>query len=103
MNESAKLLEPGFSVADATYPAITLRDGILIIGFIDWQENAVQVTFANVAGVKWQEIDSAGPENRDDSIFEIIGSSWLHEYLFQGARTPNDSLRHYRLCFNANG
>jgi hypothetical protein len=103
MNESAKLLEPGFSVADAEYPTINLRDGTLILGFIDWHENAIEVKFANVAGVMWQETDSAGPENRDDSVFEIIGSSWLNEYLIQGARTLNDSLHHYRLCFNANG
>jgi hypothetical protein len=103
MSESAKLLEPGFSVADAEYPKFALRDGILTLEFVDWQKRRVHVRFSNAAGVKWQEVESSGPEDRDDSVFEIDGSSWLAEYLANDARTSAEALRHFRLCFNACG
>ena len=103
MSESAKLLEPEFSVADAEYPKFALRDGRLVLEFVDWQERSVRVRFPNAAGVKWQELDSRGPEDRDDSVYEIIDSSWLAEYLANDARTLAEGLRHFRLCFNACG
>jgi len=103
MSESAKLIEPGFSVADAEYPKFALRDGRLILEFVDWQEQEVRVRFSNAAGVKWQELDSRGPEDRDDSVYEIVGSFWLAEYLANNARTLAEGLKHFRLCFNACG
>lgn len=103
MSESEKSLEPDFSVADAEYPKFALRDGRLILEFVDWRERVVRVRFSNAAGVKWQELDSGGPEDRDDSVYEIIGSSWLAGYLANGARTLAEDLRHFRLCFNAWG
>ena len=103
MSESAKLLEPDFSVADAEYPKFALRDGGLVLEFVDWRKREVRVRFSNAAGVKWQELDSRGPEDRDDSVYEIVGSSWLAEYLANGARTLAEALRHFRLCFNGCG
>lgn len=103
MSERAAMLEPGFSVADATYPAFSLRDGDVVLEFADWRARSVRVRFTNAAGVRWQELDSAGPQDRDDAVFEIAESVWLTEYLERGARTPGDELRHYRLCFNASG
>jgi hypothetical protein len=103
MSEKAAMLEPGFSVADATYPTFRLRDGEVVLEFTDWRDRPVRIRFTNAAGVRWQELDSAGPEERDDAVFEIIESIWLAEYLRKGARTPADDLRHYRLCFNAAG
>ena len=55
MSESAKLLQPGFSVADAEYPKFALQNGVLILEFLDWQESMVRVRFLDVAGVRWQE------------------------------------------------
>ena len=103
MTETATLLEPGFSVADAGYPSFTLNSGILLLEFIDWQARSVRVRFLNAAGVKWQELYSRGPEKRDDGVYEIDASSWIEEYLSSYARTPDDHLRHFRLCFNASG
>ncbi len=45
MTETARLLEPGFSVADAGYPDFTLKDGTLTVEFTDWQERRVRVRF----------------------------------------------------------
>src|SRR5262245_37424374 len=103
MNETAAILEPGFSVADAAYPAFCLRNGEVLLEFTDWRERKVRVRFTNAAGLKWQELDSAGPENRADAAFEIVGSAWFADCLTKGARTPADQLRHYRRCFNASG
>ena len=103
MPETAKLLDPGFSVADAEHPRLALGAGALVLEFTDWREQDIQVHFSNVAGVKWQELDSSGPETRDDSVYEIIGSMWRTAYLKSGDWTDGDNLRHFRLCFNACG
>src|SRR5262245_11581230 len=103
MSEIAKMLHPGFSVADAEYPRFALRDGTLTLEFTDWQKRDVHVRFSNAAGVRWQELDSAGPEDRNESVYEIVDSSWLATYLTSGARTSEDALRHFRLGFNACG
>ena len=103
MTETATLLQPPFSVADASYPNFSLRDGQLILEFVDWRERPVHVRFTNAAGVKWQELDSPGPEDRDDATFEIVGSGWLAKYLETASRVTGDGLLHYRLCFNASG
>ena len=103
MSETAAILEPGFSVADATYPAFSLRDGEVVLEFADWRERPVQVRFTNAAGIRWQELESAGPEDRDDAVFEILESAWLADYFRKAARSAADDLRHYRLCFNASG
>ena len=103
MSETAKLLQPDFSTADAEHPALALRDGLLLLEFTDWREQPVRVRFTNTAGVKWQELDSTGPEDRDDSVYEIIGSTWLAAYVEAGARGADEGLRHFRLCFNPTG
>jgi hypothetical protein len=56
-----------------------------------------------VAGVKWQELDSDGPEERNDEVYEIINSLWIERYIADMARTKEDNLRHFKLCFNACG
>ena len=103
MPETAKLLQPDFSTADAEYPEFFLRDGVLVLEFTDWRERAVRVRFANAVGVKWQELDSSGPEERDDSVYEIVGSAWLAAHLAAGVRDAGEELRHFRLCFNPTG
>jgi len=103
MTEIARRLEPGFSVADAEYPSFDLQDGVHSLRFRDWRERNVHVRFSNAVGVKWQELDSTGPEDRDDEVYEKENSAWHEAYLRSEARTTNDALRHYRLCFNALG
>lgn len=103
MSETATMLDAGFSVADASYPAFSHREGEIELVFSDWRERPVRVRFTNAAGLKWQELDSAGPEDRDDAVFEIFGSAWLERYLQSRARELADELRHFRLCFNGSG
>jgi hypothetical protein len=103
MPERARLLNPGFSVADAEYPCFSLGGGCLRLEFVESNGRRVRATFTNAAGIKWQEIDSAGPEPRGDSTYEILESEWLKAYLDQGARSPADDLHHFKLCFNAWG
>lgn len=103
MSERANPLQPDFSTADAEYPDFSLRDGVLELEFTDWREEPVRVRFTNAVGVKWQELDSAGPEDEDDGVFEIAGSAWLAAYLAAGVRGADEGLRHFRLCFNPIG
>jgi hypothetical protein len=98
MGQSAKLLQPNFSVADAEYPSLHLQAGILLVEFRDWQERNVRVRFSNAAGVKWQELDVAGPDVRDDSVYEILGSLWLDDYVLTGARTSAERARNRPSC-----
>jgi len=86
MSERAKLLQPGFSTADAEYPDFALSNGVLRVEFTDWREQRVVVEFAEVAGVRWQEAGPHGPEERDDSVYEIMDSDWLEELLVARAR-----------------
>jgi hypothetical protein len=102
--EKAIVLNPGFSVADAEYPDFTLKHDTLVVEFVDAREIPVRVSFINAAGVKWQEITTNdGPEKRDDCVYEIQHSKWHAAYLEQGARSVQDNLHHYKLCFNAYG
>jgi hypothetical protein len=103
MPEQAQLLDAGFSTADAAYPSFAWHGARLDLEFRDWQERAVRVAFDNPAGVSWQELDSSGPEDRDDSVYEIADSEWIAAYLRAGSHTPGDGLRHFKLCFNAWG
>lgn len=103
MAEIAKLLEPGFSTVDAEFPRFEFREGTLTLDFLDWQERAVRVWFLEAAGVKWQELDFSGPQCRDDSVYEMMGSSWIAEYMAAGTGREGAGLRHFRLCFNARG
>jgi hypothetical protein len=103
MPERAVLLAPGFLVADAEYPCFSLGDGCVGLDFVEASGRRVRVAFTNVAGLKWQEIDVAGPEPRGDSTYEILESDWLKAYFDQGARSPADDLHHFKLCFNAQG
>ena len=101
--EKAIELKEGFSTADAEYPSISLKDGNLSVQFIDWQENPVNLSFKNTCAVKWQETFTLGPETRDDMSYEIENSAWIAEHRAQGARAPEEPLRHFKLCFNACG
>ena len=103
MAETAKLLQPGFSTADAEYPDLTLNDGVLRLEFREWTEQVIVVEFDDVCAVRWQEVGYLGPEDREDSVYEIIDSDWLEAHLKGGARDPEEGHRHFKLGFNAYG
>ncbi len=102
--EQAKLIQPGFSTADAEYPDIHQEDGDVVLKFIDWQENLVEVFFAEVMAFKWQmaEVFYEG-EDRDDSCYEIINSKWLKLHMQQSMAADSEEYKHYKFNFNGCG
>ena len=103
MTERATLIDAGFSTADAEYPTFASDGDCLKLEFQDWQGHTVRVSFDSPVGVKWQALDSTGPEDRDDSVYEIADSEWVASYLRQGDHTSHDRFHHFKLCFNAIG
>jgi hypothetical protein len=103
MTERATRLETWFSTVDAEYPSFSLRDGTLVLEFIDSGEQAISAEFANCAGVRWQEADSPGPQERGEQALEIVESEWVREYYGARARTVEERVRHFRLCFSESG
>jgi hypothetical protein len=103
MAEIAKGLETEFSTADAYIIRSVYDDDVLTLSFKDWQENVITVKFHDVAGFKWQEAYSLGPEDRDDCTYIIENSNWLKLILDQGGREPSEGHQHFKLGFNAIG
>ncbi len=100
--ERAEILKTDFSTADADYPTFALNQGQLRLDFIDWQERSVRIQFDDVCAVRWQEVAPTSPL-RDDVTYEIHDSEWLAEYKAQIQLGSPESVRHYKLCFNAIG
>jgi hypothetical protein len=101
--ESAKLIQPGFSTADAEYPEIHQVDGDVILKFKDWQEKKVEVFFADPIAFKWQMAERFFEGERDDSSYEIADSEWLRLHLSQSAISENEDYKHYKFNFNGCG
>lgn len=101
--EIAKLIQSGFSTADAEYPQIHQEDGDVILRFKDWQEKEVEVFFADPIAFKWQMAESFHKEERDDSSYEILNSEWLALHLKQGGISESEEYRHYKFNFNGCG
>jgi hypothetical protein len=90
----------GVSTADAEQVATRFENGDLHLSFIDWQAQPCSITFREVLGYRWQELDDAVP--RDDTTFEAIDSPWLQRQA-QLQSVPSNEYAHYVLCFNACG
>ena len=101
--EIAKLLEPGFSTADADPLEIRQEDGDVHLRFKDWQERIVEVLFADAIAHKWESIESFYERERNDSCYEILGSSWIAEHIQQRVIAESAEYKHYKLNFNAWG
>ncbi len=101
--EIAKLIEPGFSTADAEYPEINQDDGDLIVRFVDWQERRVEVFFGDTIAFKWQMAESFLENERDDSSYQIESSNWLELHYKQGEIGQNEKYNHYKFNFNGCG
>ena len=63
----------------------------------------MRVVFRCTLGVRWQELHSPGPEDRNDQVYEIAGSAWLREFEAHSGHSEHENLRHFRLCFDAAG
>jgi hypothetical protein len=104
MPEEATPLSVDFSTADIEDgPVLKVTPNRLVVEYVDWQARPVRLLFGDVAGLKWQHLDAASSDHRDDSVYEIMSSSWLGEYLSSGEWSSADGLRHFRLCFSAVG
>ena len=73
------------------------------VQFSDRAEHLVLVEFDDVCGVRWQESGSTGPEERNDSVYELVDSDWLAATLADHAREREEGHRHFKLGFNAYG
>jgi hypothetical protein len=90
-------------VADADFPRLVYDENELWVSFRDWRENEVEVRFPNCYAVRWQTAFLLLPGERDDEVFEIANSDWLALHREQEAVAPEESMRHFRLNFNAWG
>ncbi len=103
MTESAKKLEPGFSVADAEQPRLIYDENDLKVVFRDWRENEIELCFPDCYAVRWQTAVMPGPGERNDEIYEILNSQWLATHRQENAIDPLEPQRHFKLNFNACG
>ena len=103
--ETAELIKPGFSVADADQPVIqTVAEG-LRISFRDWQERNIQALFMDAVSFRWDMIEwyPLIDGERYDSTHIILNSEWLQQHVKQRAIGDEKDYNHYRLNFNASG
>ena len=101
--EIAKLIETGFSTADAEYPEILQIEGDVILKFRDWREEKVEVFFADPIAMKWQMAESFLNGERYDSCYEIEQSNWLKLHIDQDEVSESEGYKHFKFNFNENG
>lgn len=101
--EYAKIIESGFSVADAELPYVNMNGGDLVLKFKDWQENYIEVCFLDVVAFKWHMIEMLidGEEHAKSHV--IINSEWLAKHVEQEVIGAQENYQHYKFNFNENG
>ena len=105
MNETAEIVDLGFSVADAEEPKIEYEEASLLLSFTDWKEERMKVRFHDVSAFRWQEAEYyVDQENeRFDSCHIISNSNWLKTHEKQSELVAPSGSKHYKLNFNASG
>lgn len=101
--ETVKLLDLGFSTADAEYPELHQEDGDLRAEFKDWQEKAIKLYFADPVAFKWQMVFDLLEGERDDCCYEICSSFWLKQHVELEVINRDEGYKHFRLNFNELG
>ena len=101
--ETAKLLETGFSTADAEYPEIMQVNGELTIRFTDWQERLVEIRFEDAIAFKWQIAEILLDGERNDCSYEVLNSAWIEAHKNHEDLEEDDKYKHFRFNFNAMG
>ncbi|MFA0294330.1 hypothetical protein AB4487_23580, partial [Vibrio splendidus] len=101
--EIAKLIDTGFSTADAEYPEIFQVDGDVILKFRDWREEKVEIFFADPIAMKWQMAESSLNGERCDSCYEIEQSNWLKLHIDQDEVSESEGYKHFKFNFNEIG
>ena len=103
MIQIAKLIETGFSTADAEFPEIHQVDGDVVLSFRDWQERLVEVFFSDHIAFRWQMAEILQDKEKDDSCYEILNSSWIDLHIKQGIISQSEEYKHYKFNFNSCG
>jgi hypothetical protein len=101
--ERAKIIDPGFSTADAEYPKICQVDGEVLLRFKDWQERSIEVFFVDPIAFRWQMIETFIEGEAYDRSHVIENSAWLAEHRRQGAIGEKEEYQHYKFNFNGCG
>lgn len=96
-------ITPGFSTADAEYPNITAKNGVLTLTFRNWKTQEIEVCFSEVCAFRWQEAELLLPGEPHDGAVEVLNSEWLALHISQGAIPEEQAAHHYRFNFNACG
>ena len=104
MTETAEIMSPDFSIADAQDVTFNFDGDHLILQFEDWQETRVRIIFEHVIGSRYEFGESQLCEGeRFDSIHLIRDSKWLQRLRDQGETWDGPQWAHYKLNFNAEG
>ncbi len=104
MNENYKIIDLGFSVADAEDISFGYESGDLLLSFTDWQDNKITVKFENALGFKYQDAEYYNSESeRYDSCHIVENSEWLQLHENQSMTWENETWNQYKLNFNAGG
>ncbi|RXJ66942.1 hypothetical protein CS022_24470 [Veronia nyctiphanis] len=101
--EVAKVIDTGFSTADAEYPEILQLDGDVTLRFIDWQASRIEVFFADPIAMRWQMAETLIEGEHFDRCHQIENSQWLQQHIEQGVISETESYRHYKFNFNDAG
>ena len=92
----------GVHTTDAERVEIAFSGGNLQIRYLDWQEQPRELLMPQTLAFRWQD-DEDGSAPRDDTTYEVTGSTWLKTQLERSALSDDGRFRHYKLCFNACG
>jgi hypothetical protein len=92
----------GVTTADAEDVEIMFSNMELTLKFFDYQRKPCQLVFVDVLAFRWQELDDAPPDLRNDATYEVTESQWL-ERQAQCQAADSYNYKHYMLCFNACG
>jgi hypothetical protein len=90
-------VELGFSTADAHRPTLFYGESNLVLSYVDWQGQVVQVIFRKVIRFEWTDDPEEFFDGEPlDGVCLVVKSGWLPSVL-------NRRHKHYRLNFNAIG
>ncbi len=104
MVERFKIVDLGFSVADAEDVSMKYDGSTLFLTFTDWQEQIINVTFENTIAFKYQEAEYyLSDAERFDCCHLVENSEWLKLHINQSMTWDSEAWDHYKLNFNADG
>jgi len=99
---TARIIHPGFDVADGEDVGLEYSGQNLEVRFTDWREEAVSFSCLETLAFRWQEAEyEIADGERFDSIHEIENSPWLQQHIEQSMTWGDEPFHHYRMNFNA--